>query len=166
MIATTRSAADKALVKDINGAYSVIATEEIAKGELIFLLQGRVIDSPSRHTVQIGKARHLEPPSSNPQDPSSYFRFLNHSCSPNCYINFDDLSIRALKTIRVGEHVTFDYNTTEFDMACPFKCECNSASCYGEIRGFKYLSVTQQLRLTPQLAPHLQSLMTTHMLNL
>jgi hypothetical protein len=165
MTATAHSTAGRVSVRSSNGFYSVAATEEIAGGEIVFLLQGYVIYSPSRYSVQIDKDRHLEPSSSDPQDPGSYLRFLNHSCSPNCYIELDDLSVRALRVIRSGEQVTFDYNTTEFDMASPFRCECNSEDCYGEIRGFIHLSVTQQMNLMPRLAPHLRSLAMTYPIN-
>ena len=40
-------------------------------------------------------------------------RFINHSCRPNCYIDIKDgvIWIRAARTIRNGEELTYDYNT-------------------------------------------------------
>jgi|SRR6185369_13075452 len=40
-------------------------------------------------------------------------RFINHSCRPNCYIDIKDgvIWIRAARTIRRGEELTYDYNT-------------------------------------------------------
>ena len=40
-------------------------------------------------------------------------RFINHSCRPNCYIDIKDgvIWIRAARTIRAGEELTYDYNT-------------------------------------------------------
>jgi uncharacterized protein len=40
-------------------------------------------------------------------------RFINHSCRPNCYIDIKDgvIWIRAARTIRKGEELTYDYNT-------------------------------------------------------
>jgi SET domain-containing protein len=40
-------------------------------------------------------------------------RFINHSCRPNCYIEIKDgvIWIRAARTIRRGEELTYDYNT-------------------------------------------------------
>jgi len=36
---------------------------------------------------------------------------LNHSCDPNCYVDFKQLTTVALKDIHRGEELTFDYNT-------------------------------------------------------
>jgi len=40
-------------------------------------------------------------------------RFVNHSCTPNCYIEIagDTIWIRAARTLRRGEELTYDYNT-------------------------------------------------------
>jgi SET domain-containing protein len=41
-------------------------------------------------------------------------RFINHSCSPNCHFEIVDKTIwiRALRDIRRGEELTYDYKTT------------------------------------------------------
>jgi hypothetical protein len=41
-------------------------------------------------------------------------RFINHSCRPNCYAHIKDgiIWIRAARTIRKGEELSYDYNTT------------------------------------------------------
>jgi len=40
-------------------------------------------------------------------------RFINHSCRPNCYVEIADgtIWIRASRTIRRGEELTYQYNT-------------------------------------------------------
>jgi SET domain-containing protein len=40
-------------------------------------------------------------------------RFINHSCTPNCYFQVDDRTIwiRAGRDIRRGEELTYDYRT-------------------------------------------------------
>ena len=50
-------------------------------------------------------------------------RYINHSCSPNCYIDIVDKTIwvRASRPIRKGEELTYDYNT-EGDKVIPCKC--------------------------------------------
>jgi SET domain-containing protein len=41
-------------------------------------------------------------------------RFINHACEPNCYFEVADKTIwiRALRDIRRGEELTYDYKTT------------------------------------------------------
>ena len=40
-------------------------------------------------------------------------RFINHSCTPNCYTQIIDgvIWVRAARTIRRGEELTYDYHT-------------------------------------------------------
>jgi [histone H3]-lysine4 N-trimethyltransferase SETD1 len=52
-------------------------------------------------------------------------RFINHSCTPNCYSAVDEKTktiwIRAAKPIRPGDELTYDYNT-EGDKTIPCRC--------------------------------------------
>jgi SET domain-containing protein len=50
-------------------------------------------------------------------------RFINHSCQPNCYVQIIDgvIWIRAAKTIRPGQELTYHYNT---DGEALIKCRC------------------------------------------
>lgn len=40
-------------------------------------------------------------------------RYINHSCKPNCYVEIKDgtIWIRAARTIRKGEELSYNYNT-------------------------------------------------------
>ena len=52
-------------------------------------------------------------------------RFINHSCTPNCWIEVDaktkTIWVRAAKSIRKGQELTYDYNT-EGDKVIPCRC--------------------------------------------
>jgi SET domain-containing protein len=56
--------------------------------------------------------------------------FINHSCDPNCETDEIDgrVWIVALRPIRAGEELTYDYNLYDGDEseAC---CNCGAASC-------------------------------------
>lgn len=66
-------------------------------------------------------------------------RFINHSCEPNCEANvFDDrVYIYALRDIRRGEELTFDYQlrrtflATEETDSSYLHCLCGAATCRG-----------------------------------
>jgi len=53
-------------------------------------------------------------------------RFINHSCTPNCWVEVVDKTIwiRAARNIRAGEELTYDYNT-EGDKTIPCRCRPN-----------------------------------------
>ena len=67
-------------------------------------------------------------------------RFCNHSCSPNCYVDKwvvgDKLrmGIFALRTIRAGEELVFNYNVDRYG-ADPQPCYCGEPHCVGFIGG-------------------------------
>ena len=50
-------------------------------------------------------------------------RYVNHACRPNCYVEIDGRAIWiiASRRIRVGEELTYDYNT---DGAAKIRCRC------------------------------------------
>jgi SET domain-containing protein len=50
-------------------------------------------------------------------------RFINHSCHPNCYVHIvgDTIWIRAARSIRKGEELTYDYMT---DGEGHIRCRC------------------------------------------
>ena len=50
-------------------------------------------------------------------------RFINHSCRPNCYVDIRDgvIWIRAAKTIRKGQELSYHYHT---DGEGLIRCRC------------------------------------------
>jgi len=50
-------------------------------------------------------------------------RFINHACKPNCYSHIVDgtIWIRAARSIRKGEELTYNYNT---EGAAEIPCRC------------------------------------------
>lgn len=50
-------------------------------------------------------------------------RFINHSCTPNCYVHIVDgvIWVRAAKTIRKGHELTYNYHT---DGEGLMQCRC------------------------------------------
>ena len=98
-------------------------------------ITGEIIDDAtygSAYCFDIGGGLHLEP--------IAPFRFVNHSCEPNCEFDYlectdqmgADLRKRvflfALRDIKVGEELTIDYN---WSAANAIPCRCQAPSCRG-----------------------------------
>ncbi|CAM8999654.1 unnamed protein product [Rhodiola kirilowii] len=68
-------------------------------------------------------------------------RFINHSCEPNCrtekwMVNGEIcVGFIAIRNIKKGEEVTFDYNYVRVFGAAAKKCNCGSSRCHGFIGG-------------------------------
>lgn len=135
-------------VREKDGCKGVFAKEDILTSS-VFKLAGVVSSHPDRHSLQLGEDRHLHIPTdkSGVESPDYFWRYLNHSCQPNGYINTAELTFVALRKIGEGEECTFNYLTTESEMAAPFICRCGAAKCFGLIRGSAHLSVEQKEEL-------------------
>lgn len=133
-----------------HGRKGLVALAEIEKDEiLIDLNREETLSSPTRKSLQIGEGKHVV-------GRDETVGCLNHACEPNAFLDFSCLAVRAFRHIRAGEEITVNYGATEYEMHTSFQCDCGSPVCLGFIRGFKFLSRDDQLRLEPYLAPYLR----------
>jgi len=132
-----------------NGRKGLFAVVSIEKGEILIDLKGeRTLSSPTKRSLQIGQGKHAF-------GSEETVGYLNHSCDPNVFLDFSCLCVRALKDIPAGDEVTINYAATEYEMHDSFRCDCGSPACLRTIKGFKFLTREQQLKLKPYLAPYL-----------
>jgi hypothetical protein len=134
----------------------LIAIHPIAVGTRLFALTGRETPRPTRYSVQVGRSLHLDPDcvSDELELVRRYFwRYLDHHCDPTTVIR--DREVLAIRDIAEGHGVTFNYNTTEYDMAEPFRCQCGSASCVGMVRGARHLTPAQRAQVARWLPEYL-----------
>lgn len=125
----------------------LVAIRGIAKGTHVFTISGRETAVPTRYSLQVGATLHLDQDCARDEYDlvrRFFWRYLDHACEPSTVIR--NREVIALRDIAEGEGVTFDYNTTEYDMASPFHCHCGSARCVGLIRGAKHLTRAQRAR--------------------
>lgn len=116
------------------GAFALIG---FAEEDVIQRVRGRITDDDStdpRYIMEMDNDLFLLP--------HAPFRFLNHSCEPNCQIfmyeedevdprtNSRPLYLGAVRPIRRGEELTIDYKWPAF-FAIP--CQCGTPSCRGWI---------------------------------
>ncbi len=125
----------------------VFATEPIRKGTRIIEYRG------ARSTMEVA----CERPFSDPANPHHTFifelsdgtvidagvkgnaaRWINHSCDPNCEAIEDDgrLFIHAIRSIRAGEELTYDYQLSwegrlTVRTRKAHSCGCGTAKCRG-----------------------------------
>ncbi len=119
----------------------VFAKKVFKKGEIVFILKGKVthwevIDAASSaagpNWIGIKKGVWI--------DPAYPYMYLNHSCDPNIGIK-GSVVFHALRDIKKGEEVMFDYSITEDDVLwhLPHTCACGSRKCRGDIRSIQFL---------------------------
>jgi len=143
-------------VKRIVGPFgaSIVCVAEIHADERIFLLSGQAVAQRSKYTIQQSGRQHLSPC-------GALWAWVNHACIPNCTIDYETWELVSRSPIRVGEEISFNYNSTEWEISSPFHCDCGSPRCGQSIRGFRYLDRAQRDDLRALLSPYLRSLFLT-----
>ena len=126
---------EKIAIKETKKGLGLFSNCRIGAEEVIFLFERNFVASPTNITLRIDE--HLHQLSTDPTLPEN---FLNHSCEPNSYIDFENLSLRAHRDIERGEEITYDYCTSDWDGEDTFECMCASSTCKKYIAGFKNLS--------------------------
>ncbi|MCA9191337.1 MAG: SET domain-containing protein-lysine N-methyltransferase [Planctomycetales bacterium] len=112
---------------------AVFAKRAIDSGAEVGVVRGRVIHEEgygSEYCIDLGNDLGLEP--------HAPFRYLNHSCEPNCELTiWEDeetgklsVTVQALAYIQPGQELTIDY-AWPVDAAIP--CLCGTANCRGWI---------------------------------
>jgi SET domain-containing protein len=114
------------------------------RGPVLTLKEVRAKGTAAANALQVGVNRYLfldEPG-----------RFVNHSCTPNAAV-VDDVTLVALRPIRTGEEIRFDYSTTISD-GWTMPCRCGAAECRGLVVAFQLLP--DSLRRRYALLGHVQ----------
>jgi cyanophycin synthetase len=131
---------------------AAVAVGGFVEGDLVTEGWGDTTTERSMHTIQVDRDLHLTPPSP--------MKYLNHSCEPNCGIvlrrGVENIQIRAIRDITVGEELTLDYETFEeaFE-AMTGPCLCESKGCRGRLRGFAHLPLDVRERYGSYIAEYL-----------
>lgn len=124
-------------VADTECGFGVFAKRDFPEAAIVGEITGEIIvdaEYGSDYCLHLGGPRHLEP--------SAPFRFLNHSCEPNCEFDWFvapgeipgdkkprmRVFVSTIEEIREGEQLTIDYNWPA-DVAIP--CLCGTESCRG-----------------------------------
>lgn len=135
----------------------LVTTTAIAAGTVLFRIEGHETPTPTKYSLQVGKDLHLDQRGArDAQDRVRrfYWRYMNHGCAPTTRIVARD--VVAARDIAALEGVTFDYNTTEYDMAEPFRCHCGAAECVVLVKGAKHLTPDQRARVADVLPDYLK----------
>lgn len=139
----------KIKLTSVSHGKSILCVEAIRPGERLFRLTGSKVTQPTKYTIQRAGDDHVL------ADPGAEWMFVNHSCEPNTRIDFGTWELVARREIAAGEEISFDYHSTEWELATPFTCHCGEARCVGTIRGFRFLDEAQREALQPLLSPWL-----------
>ena len=134
----------------------IISKKNISRGIIVIKFDEGVSIRPNKTAtptaIQIDQDSFLD---SHPKQIRDY---LNHSCDSNTKIDFNKMACIAIKDIKKGDEITFNYFSTEYDLAIKnedFTCFCGANNCFKQIKGFKHLNKEQRKKLKSILTPYL-----------
>lgn len=134
------------------------AKNPILKGEHVCFLKGKEVS-----IIQLKKRYESGEERKNLTDPlqiannkyiilKDKYKYINHSCSPNMGVRGKN-ELRALKDIKRGEEITYDYSTTEWEDIKEWgnerkfyaeywkmPCKCHTKVCRKIVKEFTFLS--------------------------
>ena len=127
----------RAILKVIKSRSAVgarlVAARPISAGEAFFQVRrARLVARPTYQTVQVSPVRHALS--------LGALTYINHSCHPNVLIDTKELVCWATRDIARGEELSYFYPSTEWVMARPFLCLCDSPNCIRIVAGARQLS--------------------------
>lgn len=116
------------VVKRSSAGLGLFATRAFKKGERVIEYFGRTLSKAEEYT---SKSKYLfEVHSRKTIDGTTrenVARYINHSCKPNCEPNIvrSRVWIDAIKGIKAGEELSYDYGEEYFDVHIkPHGCRC------------------------------------------
>jgi len=132
------------IIKPCQHGLGVFANVNFHAQDIITTMSGRLITGPAAaalkpdemaNSIQIAESSYLEV--------GSPYVYFNHSCQPNAGLR-PSLELVALKNIKKGDEIFFDYSTTMGDGTWQMECHCQSSQCRKLIIDFWYLSPSLQ----------------------
>lgn len=118
----------------------LFAAAEIAKGEIVCVKGGHIIDraklselQPTLGPAEIQIADDLFIAPVRLEEREGSMIFSNHSCAPNLGVR-GEITFVAMRDIAAGEELTHDWAMTD-DGDETMNCRCGAADCRGTISG-------------------------------
>jgi hypothetical protein len=90
--------------------FGIYATKTYKSNEIIYVMTGKLLNTPTQKSIHIGDNMHLV---------DEFGQYINHSFDPNVRIEGNKLI--AIKDIDIYDEITYNYNDSELEMACPFE---------------------------------------------
>lgn len=123
----------------------LFATNSIPKGSIITNISGSAMQfdeaaslgDKESYPFQVGLSDYIAP------NLNTIWQYINHCCEPNCGVN-ENFEIVAIRNIKNGEELFYDYSTTMLEKHWTMKCMCNAPNCRHIIADFDTLLPNRQ----------------------
>ncbi|MES2216552.1 MAG: SET domain-containing protein-lysine N-methyltransferase [Patescibacteria group bacterium] len=140
------------IISENNFGKAVIANKTFLKGDRIIVFEGKLMhrkELPSVDKIVLPEEdRYLQVSEEYFIGPSGKVDdIINHSCNPNSGVIINDRKAKliALRDIKVGDEIAYDYSLQMYEEDWVMKCACGASNCRKIIREFKHLPLKVKL---------------------
>jgi hypothetical protein len=140
------------------GGRGVFARDKVRANDVLVVWGGEVVtgkmlnamsEDKHRLSIQIEEDLYLVTANEGPAD------WVNHSCNPNAGL-LGQVVLVALRDIRVGEEICFDYATSDGSPYDEFECGCGAKTCRHHVTGDDWKLPELQARYAGHFSPYIQ----------
>lgn len=101
-------------VKKKDGMYGLFLNKgPYYTGDVIYTLSGTISENPTQTSIKVSDYNHIE---------DDWGKYINHNCQPSVQVR--EFELVALRDLRSGDEVTFNYLKNEDELVVPFFCKC------------------------------------------
>jgi hypothetical protein len=138
----------------------VFAARPFLRGTLLALYGGIIVSGADLeklsaeerlYTLQVDDDLHQI----TPLDHISGADYINHSCEPNAGLT-GTTGLVALRAIRIGEEICFDYAMSDSNIYLDFACHCGKPKCRKFVRPEDWRRPELQRRYRTAFSPYLR----------
>lgn len=110
--------------------HGLYAKRDIAKDEEVIRATGPIVGPQISNTLYFSYGIDILVQVNHDEWvlPNNESRFINHSCEPNLGL-LDNGVFIAMRNIKIGEELTFDYGTIDVNTNWSMSCLCGRKSC-------------------------------------
>jgi uncharacterized protein len=135
---------ERLVIKKTNRGKGIYSREYLPLSTRICSIEGRKINfsetlelADESYALQVGFDVYIVP--------AFPFYLFNHSCDPNCGINYN-LELITIRPVGEGEELNWDYSTSMLERHWQMKCSCNAKNCRQQVADFDTLPLELQQR--------------------
>ena len=132
----------------------VRASRFLSAGSHVLDIRGMTTTTRTRYTVQLDEVLHVDPA-------GAPWGYLNHSCAPNCRIDFERWCLVTTRDVGEGRAADVQLPCDGVGHGEPVSLPVRRTGCLGRITGLKHLSSEARRRLLPSVSPFLRRRLET-----
>lgn len=146
-------------VCNAKGGRGVYAREPIARGELLVVYAGAIVEAKDldklssdvrRLLLQVEESHYLLSQVEGCAD------WVNHCCEPNAGLR-GQVALVAMRDIEAGEEICYDYAMSDGSPYDGFECRCGRETCRGRVSGDDWMLEELWERYGGFFSPYLQA---------